>query len=171
VGRTGGYFIDERDAVDTAEQTEGYTLLELLESRSDDDVAALDTDHKVFDMERLFDALIEQVAQHRGAEVHVWEARHHHQLACKHEDIDEIAWTAVQIDEFQRLVSLEKEDLCRLHHQWLRYWNALLHNRFPDELYEALLAIAEAEGHTMIEQMVVFLDEAVAQWQGQQGGL
>jgi len=58
VGRTGGYFIDERDAVDTAEQTEGYTLLELLESRSDDDVAALDTDHKVFDMERLFDALI-----------------------------------------------------------------------------------------------------------------
>jgi hypothetical protein len=157
--------------VDTAERTEGYTLLAMLESRSDDDVAALDTDNKVCEMALLFDALVEQAAQHRAAEAHLRAAQHHQHMAYKHEDVDEIAGATAIIDHLERVVPLYTNRLLRLHQQWSRYWSALLCHRIPDELYEALLAIAEAEGRTLTEQMVVMLDEAVAQWQGQQGGL
>jgi hypothetical protein len=155
--------------VDIAERTEGYTLLEMLESRSDGDLAALDVDRKALDMELLFDALVEQVAQHRGAEAHLRAAQHHYQLAHKHEDADELYWTAVQIEHFQRVVPLYQDRCRRLHQQWSRYWNALLCHRFPDALYEALLEIADAEQRTMTEQMMVFLDEAVGRWYSGEG--
>ena len=58
-----------------------------------------------------------------------------------------------------------------MHVQWQRHWQALLHNRIPDAVYDALLTIAEAEHRTFLEQMVLFLTEAVSQWQEKQGGI
>ena len=48
------------------EGADGRPLLEMLESRSDAEVAALDVDRKACDLDLLFGALVEKVAQHRA---------------------------------------------------------------------------------------------------------
>ena len=147
------------------------TLLDALERRTDAEVAALDTDQKACDLDRIFAALIEHVALHRAAAVQLREAQHYYRLACKHEDTDETAWAAVALEHCEHEELVSQEQWIRLHVQWQRHWQALLHHRIPDAVYDALLTIAEAEHRTFLEQMVLFLTEAVSQWQEKQGGI
>jgi hypothetical protein len=140
------------------------SLLELLEDRTDGDVLALTADRLALDLESLLEALVEEVAQHQVAEAHLREAAQHQRLASKHEDADELYWTTVQLDHFQRVLPRYAAQCRRYWVQWSRHWDALLKYRLPEDLHTALHAIADAEGRSGLEQIITFLRAGVAQW-------
>jgi hypothetical protein len=143
------------------------TLLQMLEDRSDAEVTALPADRLACDLDFLLEALVEEVAQHQVAEAHLREAAHHQRLAAKHEDADEVYWTTVQLDHFQRVVPRYAAQCRRYWQQWRRHWAALLKHRLPDALYDALETIAATEHRTLHEQIAQLLREGVARWQAQ----
>jgi hypothetical protein len=147
--------------------SERRSLIEMLEARSDTAVLALTADRLAQDLESLLEALVEEVAQHQVAEAHLREAAHHQRLAAKHEDADELYWTTVQLDHFQRVLPRYAAQCTRHWQQWRRHWAALLKHRLPDALYDALEMIAATERRTLHEQIIQVLWEGVGRWQAE----
>ena len=155
--------VDTPDEVVSARRS----LLERLEERTAGDVLALTADRLALDLESLLEALVEEVAQHQVAESDWRAAQRLRRLAHKHEDVELLYWTAIEVEHFQRVKPQYAAQCRRYWQQWRRHWAALLKHRLPDALYDALETIAATEHRTLHEQLILVLRDGVARWQAQ----
>jgi hypothetical protein len=145
--------------------SERYTLLQMLEARSDAELAMLTCDQVSQALESLLDALVRKETLSHEAMNELRATERLGRLAMKHEDL-ELAQGLCEDAAYLRTVVPRYADICgRYWTQWHRYWDALLQYRLPDELHEALHTIAAAEHRTQLDQITLFLHEAVAAWQ------
>ena len=145
-----------------------YTLLEALESRSDAAVERLDADWLSRELELLLVALVQKETQQHVAATELRATERLRSLAEKHEDIDVVRGCEAALADFHLLLPLYAEVRERYWVQWGRHWQSLLKYRLPDALHDALGVIAQAEGRTPLEQIMLFLKAAVAEWQAHQ---
>jgi hypothetical protein len=143
------------------------TLLQLLEERSDVEVTALTADRLAFDLDFLLQALVQAETRHHVADTDWRAAQRLRRHAHKHEDVELRYWTAIEVEHFQRVVPQYAAQCRRYWAQWWRHWDALLKYRLPEDLHTTLHAIADAEGRSGLDQIIVFLRAGVARWQAQ----
>ena len=157
------------DPLETEEPFEKLIpFLDSLESRSDADVDALPADRVVFDLELLLDALVSKETLYHEAVTELRATERLTRLAWKHEDVALAQGLSRDADYLQTVVPVYAERCGRMRRQWDRLWQALTKYRLPDELHDALGAIAQAEGRTPLAQITLFLKAAVAEWQAHQ---
>jgi hypothetical protein len=137
----------------------------MLESRTDAEVAALDTDRIAFDLDLLFWSLLQKEPQHQVARNELRATERLRRLAEKHEDLALAQGLADDAAYLQTVIPVYATRSTRCLRQWTRYWDALLKHRLPDELYEALDAIALVERRTLLEQLTLVVQAGVTQWQ------
>jgi hypothetical protein len=101
------------------------THVECLASRTDAEVAALSADRLVFDLDLLFDKVLEHYGQHRAVEIELRATERLYGLATKHEDLPLARGLAEDAAYLAEVVPVYTERWSQAITQWLRYWRAL----------------------------------------------
>src|SRR5262249_39242690 len=144
-------------------------LVTHLEARTDADVMARSADQLAGDLEHLFWDLL---AMHAAWKVtaHAFQAKtallH---LALRHEDRMVERQCLRELARLQGELPSAEAAYERCLRQLGRHWQSLLKYRLPDQLHDALGAIAVAEGRSPLCQITHFLQTAVDMWHAQRG--
>jgi hypothetical protein len=131
--------------------TEGRTLLQILEDRTDVEMMALPADELIFDLDLFFWNILAVHASWKGAlqafQLKSWVL----DMASRHEDHIVERQCLRDLARLQTELPVTEAQCQRCLTQWHRLWDALLRYRIPDALHEMLEGIAEAEGCSVRE--------------------
>jgi hypothetical protein len=104
---------------------ERRSVLEALEARSAEDIAALSPHQLVFELDLLFDQVIDKYGKAEVVKNELRATERLHRLAMKHEDLTLAQGLADDAAYLRTVVPRYRSDWSRRVDQWYRLWRAL----------------------------------------------